>query len=580
MTNNKKHNYLTKMIAIVFAIVMVLGIFGQSAILDADATRFSFVGEDSNETTNIKLNGKDTGAVYTRVHLGSGGSAGWGANRIINIVEANPKQHPNLSFEVINSGTYLKNAAPLPTEVAKYKENGKTILAAVNGDWMSWSNSNSIGAEVTSDYRVTFSPLVLDGEIWCSQMTSAEQPADYYTLCITKDNKVLIDKPTVTTKISNLTTGKKTTATGLNRAPVANSLNVYNNRLNDSNYVNSDAYEVVIKADSSSRFVNGQAVTGIVTKIYPAGTVSRDGLSNDTILLTARGSYISKLKDKYSVGDKVSITAEIKCGTNAADWKNCEEAVGGQCLVMKDGKINNDLAAATMEQYPTNIIGYKKDGTVMMTMVTADTNHKYVGLNFRTQIAKFCKEIGYDTCFLFDGGGSTTMVTLDNNGKYVERACYSDGEIRNVWNGLALVYDENPAADATPTQKPATPTPTKTSTPTKTPTATPTKTPTPTETPSSVPTETLTPTIAPTDEPSPVPTEESGATNTETEQSPTAEGVTSQAPDNDKDNDNDNNSNDNNKKDNNTRTFIIIATVAAVVAVAIIVTVIIIKKKK
>ena len=578
MTNNKKHIYLTKMIAIVFAIVMVLGIFGQSAILDADATRFSFVGEDSNETTNIKLNGKDTGAVYTRVHLGSGGSAGWGANRIINIVEANPKQHPNLSFEVINSGTYLKNAAPLPTEVAKYKENGKTILAAVNGDWMSWSNSNSIGAEVTSDYRVTFSPLVLDGEIWCSQMTSAEQPADYYTLCITKDNKVLIDKPTVTTKISNLTTGKKTTATGLNRAPVANSLNVYNNRLNDSNYVNSDAYEVVIKADSSSRFVNGQAVTGIVTKIYPAGTVSRDGLSNDTILLTARGSYISKLKDKYSVGDKVSITAEIKCGTNAADWKNCEEAVGGQCLVMKDGKINNDLAAATMEQYPTNIIGYKKDGTVMMTMVTADTNHKYVGLNFRTQIAKFCKEIGYDTCFLFDGGGSTTMVTLDNNGKYVERACYSDGEIRNVWNGLALVYDENPAADATPTQKPATPTPTKTSTPTKTPTATPTKTPTPTETPSSVPTETLTPTIAPTDEPSPVPTEESGATNTETEQSPTAEGVTSQAPDND--NDNDNNNNDNNKKDNNTRTIIIIATVAAVVAVAIIVTVIIIKKKK
>ena len=567
MTNNKKHIYLTKMIAIVFAIVMVLGIFGQSAILDADATRFSFVGEDSNETTNIKLNGKDTGAVYTRVHLGSGGSAGWGANRIINIVEANPKQHPNLSFEVINSGTYLKNAAPLTTEVAKYKENGKTILAAVNGDWMSRSNDD-LGADVKSNYRVTFSPLVLDGEIWCSQMTSAEKFADYYTLCITKDNKILIDKPTVTTKISNLTTGKKTTATGLNRAPVANSLNVYNNRLNDSNYVNSDAYEVVIKADSSSRFVNGQAVTGIVTKIYPANTVSRDGLSNDTILLTARGSYISKLKDKYSVGDKVSITAEIKCGTNAADWKNCEEAVGGQCLVMKDGKINNDLAAATTEQYPTNIIGYKKDGTVMMTMVTADTNHKYVGLNFRTQIAKFCKEIGYDTCFLFDGGGSTTMVTLDNNGKYVERACYSDGQIRNVWNGLALVYDENPAADATPTQDPATPTPTKTATPTKTPTATPTKMPTPTETP--------TPTIAPTDEPSSVPTKESGATNTETEQSPTAEGVTSQAPDND----NDNNSNDNNKKDNNTRTIIIIATVAAVVAVAIIVTVIIIKKKK
>ena len=451
MSQRKTKNAIVRVLAFVFAFAMTMGIFAPYAPAEVSAARFSFVGEDSNVTTNIMLNGKDTGAIYTRVHLGSGGSSGYGANRIINIVEANPSKYPNLSFEVINSGTYNKNAQPLTSEVAKFNEPGKTILAAVNGDWMSWVNS--LGASVSANYRVSFSPLVADGEICCSQMTSIEQAADYYTMCITKDNQIVIDKPTVDTTIKNTTKGTSITPTGLNRAPVNNSLNVYNNRLNDSNYVSSDAYEVVITTDSTNKFYQKQAVTGTVTNIYPAGTVSRCGLTDNIVILTARGNKISSLNGKFSIGDRVSITAEIKCDTNSSAWANCEEAIGGQCRVMKGGKIVNDLSGADMNQYPTNIIGYKSDGTVMMCMVTADTNGKYVGLDFNSNIAKFCKEVGYDTCFLFDGGGSTTMVTLDA-GKYVERACYSDGQIRNVWNGLALVYDANANGSSNPPAPP------------------------------------------------------------------------------------------------------------------------------
>ena len=451
MSQRKTKNAIVRVLAFVFAFAMTMGIFAPYAPAEVSAARFSFVGEDSNVTTNIMLNGKDTGAIYTRVHLGSGGSSGYGANRIINIVEANPSKYPNLSFEVINSGTYNKNAQPLTSEVAKFNEPGKTILAAVNGDWMSWVNS--LGASVSANYRVSFSPLVADGEICCSQMTSIEQAADYYTMCITKDNQIVIDKPTVDTTIKNTTKGTSITPTGLNRAPVNNSLNVYNNRLNDSNYVSSDAYEVVITTDSTNKFYQKQAVTGTVTNIYPAGTVSRCGLTDNIVILTARGNKISSLNGKFSIGDRVSITAEIKCDTNSSAWANCEEAIGGQCRVMKGGKIVNDLSGADMNQYPTNIIGYKSDGTVMMCMVTADTNGKYVGLDFNSNIATFCKEVGYDTCFLFDGGGSTTMVTLDA-GKYVERACYSDGQIRNVWNGLALVYDANANGSSNPPAPP------------------------------------------------------------------------------------------------------------------------------
>lgn len=560
MCNNSKNRQVVKILAVIFVIVLAVGAFWQNGESYVKAARFSFVGEDSNVTTNIKLNGKDTGAVYTRVHLGSGGSAGWGANKIINIVEANLEKNPNLTFEVINCGTYTKNARPLTEEVNKYKEDDKKILAAVNGDWMSWVNS--LGASVSANYRVSFSPIVIDTEIWCSQMPPIEQGADYFTLCITTDNKVTIGKPTVDVKVKNDTTGKTITPTGFNRAPVNNSLNLYNNRLNDSNYVSTDAYEVVIKADTTNKLYNNQKITGTVTNIYKAGTTKRAGLDDNILILTARGTQISKLQGKFSEGDKVTISSDIKCTEDRTYWENCEEAIGGQCLVMKDGKINNELLGGSADNYPTNIIGYKSDGTIMMTMVTADTDGVRKGLVFNKQIDDFCKEIGYDTCFLLDGGGSTTMITLDNN-KYVERSCYSDGSIRSVWNGIALVYDETPDVPATPTpvatptKSPATPTkaPTVSVAPSKTPKATPTNTPT------------VVPSALPTESPSADTTAESTIIPTETP-SETTDISSSDAKNNES------------KKNNNIGAIIAVVISAVIIIGAVVTLIVYLKKKK
>ena len=208
------------------------------------------------------------------------------------------------------------------------------------------------------------------------------------------------------------------------------------------NYVPSDAYEIAIST-SSNKFMNCGTVTGTVKGIYPSGTSSRCALDDNTVIITARGSKISTIKGYFSVGQTVSISTKLTASSNSSFWANCEEAIGGQCLVMQNGSITNDLGAsvgANSHQYPTSILGYKSDGTVMMTMVTSDSNGNYVGLRFN-RIPDFCRAVGYDTCLLLDGGGSTTMVTLEN-GTYVERACYSDGVIRYVWNSLALVYTD------------------------------------------------------------------------------------------------------------------------------------------
>ena len=405
------------------------------------ASPYGFVGESSYTKTNITVAGFDTDVTHELITLGSGGSSGYGANRVINIVKGNLNDDPMLSLEVMNNGQYLNNDAPLTNVVNSYTEDGKIILAAVNGDWMTATSELGIGT--SASYRVSFSSLLMGGEIWCSEMLSQEQSGvDFFTIGMTTDRKIMIGKPYVKTTITNNSRGVSISAGGINRAPANNTLIVYNNRLSTSNHVPSSSYEVAVRVSGSNKIMNNGSVTGTVIGIYASGTTSRQPLTDDVIVFTARGSKISSLKNNFSIGDSVTVSSYLydnKYGNNEL-WGRCQEAIGGQSLVMRNGSINNYLSSVT-KQYPTNIIGYKADGSVMMAMVTANTNGSYVGLKYN-KIPYFCRDIGYDTCLLLDGGGSTTMLTLNSdNGTYVERAFYSDGSIRSTWNSVALVYD-------------------------------------------------------------------------------------------------------------------------------------------
>ncbi len=432
---------LKKCTALLTAGVVLVGTFAH--LMTRETYAYSFTGQDSNVTTDIKVGGFDTGVDYTRVHLGSGGSSGYGANRIINIVEGDFVNNPGLSIEVMNIGTYSTSTGSIVSATKNFSDGKKTILASVNGDWM--ASTKTLGVSVSGDhnYYVSMSPMVLDGEIWCSQMSSQEKSnADYYTLGMSSDRQLVIGKPKVRTTIKNTTTGASFQADGLNRAPADNALYVYNNRIGSSNYIPTSSYEVAIRVSGSNKFMNNETVTGTVIGLYASGTTTRQNLTNDVIVISARGSKISQLDGKFSIGDTVTVKSYLT-QTNAGNdantkWMNCEEAIGGQILVMKDGNINNDLTDST--QYPTNLVGVKADGSIMFAMVTADSHGSRNGLRY-DQIPDFCQDIGFDTCFMLDGGGSTTMVTLDENENYVERACYADGYMRNLWNAVALVYE-------------------------------------------------------------------------------------------------------------------------------------------
>lgn len=423
-------------------------------------------GEVGREIEEITLaDGTKTGVTVQKITLGGtyGDKEAW--------VAYGDLANTNLSLEVLKGGQYVVSTSTMMTASSNYnKDNpGQTVLAAVNGDlFMTTVHSNS---EVTTKLlKVPRGFTMLDGEIWATQQigmenyvaTNAEKGTtspDKASFGITYDNQPLIGTPIVDITVKNETKNYSTAADGINRLPAWNSLIVYNYRCNDTNYALSDAYEIEIEVDSSAFTLTG-TVKGTVKAIYPANSSTRPSFNANNIVLTARGSATNKVKDHFAVGDTVSfdLTLTDRLG-NTELWQNVEDAIGGHMIVLNDGKIS--LANGDTSEYPTTLIGYKNDGTVMLLTINAQVSGKYWGLKF-SQGLQFCRELGYNSVFYMDGGGSSTFVTMsegESGTTYTVRNKGSDplkddagnvigSSVRSVINGIGFVWNDQPVCQA------------------------------------------------------------------------------------------------------------------------------------
>lgn len=407
--------------------------------------------ESSRATEEIVLaDGTKTGVRWTQIEL----DGYYGDDRLVNVAEFDLSD-THLSVEVINSGDFMVSAQTLDKAVTSYNEthDGQTVLAALNGDlWMTAVHSSS--SLTSKTLKVTRGVLMIDGEIWASQQidqenldaTNAEKgtPAgDKACFGITDKNQPLVGSPDIDITIS--VGDREITADGLNRLPARNAIIVYNHRVNDSNYALNDAYEVELRVDGSTAFTAGGTINAKVVAIYKEGAVVRPALDDpNTIVLTARGDKVSTLAESFRVGDSVTLTTELtdRWG-NTELWQTVQDAIGGHMPPILDGKpavANSDTTA-----YPTALVGYKDDGSVMLVSVTSEIDGSRAGLRF-SQAYDFCKEMGYNSVFFLDGGGSCTFLTL-NEGEYTVRHQCSDGSPRAVVNGIGVVWNETPVCE-------------------------------------------------------------------------------------------------------------------------------------
>ena len=432
--------------ALLCAALLIPSVVGTSAA-GTLADLPTLTGETSRTTEYLKTkDGQETGVRFTTINL-----SGHYGSKIAYVTEFS-LANTHLSVDTINNGSYMVSRTTVASVAISYSKNGKTVLSALNGDlWMTAVHSNT--SVTTKTLCVPRGIMIIDGEVWATEQIDQENlmatniekgtpsPAKS-AFGVTKKNQPLVGSPVINVTIKNEENGRSLTADGLNRLPALDSMIVYNHRVNSSNYALGDSYEIELESDDPA-FNFSDEVWATVKAIYPSYTTARPAIGANTIVITARGSRVKELIDFFETGDRVSFRTTITDRNgHTSQWKNVDDAIGGHMNLLYEG---NAPIVLTGGEYPTSLIGYKDDGTVMFCAISSTKTKTYTGLK-QSQALEFCRELGYRSVFYLDGGGSTTSVTL-KEGSYIVRNNCSDGSPRAVINSVAVVWNDEPVCE-------------------------------------------------------------------------------------------------------------------------------------
>ena len=304
---------------------------------------------------------------------------------------------------------------------------------------------------------------IYNGEIICSPHSSAETPLEGAFDCfgITADGRTILGTPTMKINCKNLTQGTDAfKITGLNRLPANKAIMLYSDRGAPDTASLDDAYELVIDCDHDYKITQNSSIKGTVTAICKSGD-ENPKMKPNRFIMTARGAkYISTVSD-IKIGDELEFSFELSGGKKDNDiWQEVVNAVGGHMILVKNGKAQS---VGDGTRYPTSIIGNTKDGKILFTTMDGRQPGYATGMKI-SDMPKFLVELGYENCFLLDGGGSATMVNINEEGGYdlINHPCdkFEDGTYgapRTVVNSiiLSVINKAEPTEEPTPEETPS-----------------------------------------------------------------------------------------------------------------------------
>ena len=389
------------------------------------------------------------------------------------IVEFDP-QDPKLCLQVACGGKYTSKLVTVQDTVEIVKERNKdkglVPVAAINGDiWtttyaharVEGSNTEFGGysdAVVTHSLTIPRGLDIYDGEIVSSPHTQKETPYERQICAfgITPDGRTVLGTPDLKIKLTDLSRSDVETVSlnGLNRLPANNAIMIYSDKMAADTASLSDAYEIVIDCDYDYVIKHGSVIKGKVTSICKKGDED-PVMKENRLIVTARGNNYVKKVSGIKVGDEIEVSFEITVNKKDAEiWKEVTNSVGGHTILVKNGKAQ---ANSDSDVIPATAIGNTADGKVMFLVVDGRRKDYSVGLKV-SDMPDFCKTLGFENCFLLDGGGSSTLLAMNKEGSYeiVNTPCdkYENGEYgkaRTVVNSVILsVLNVTPDATEEP----------------------------------------------------------------------------------------------------------------------------------
>lgn len=321
------------------------------------------------------------------------------------------------TLPLVRYGSTVYGKDRLGSLAATETEDGKTVFAALNGDFYSMQTGVPMG-------------VMIDG----GRLISTDDTK--YALGFLEDGSAIIGKPSVKMTVTNLTSGGTAKRIDhLNKFPTIWGVYMVTEEFASTTMSATESIELVIELDGelkASGSVEGK-IKDIVTDRYnieiPKGCA--------VITVSEEWEAYTQFTG-FKVGDRIRIDTEC-----AELWDRIVTALGGGDLIldagiMPDGIIDEDHEKTVN---PRTAVGLKPDGGVVFFAVDGRTSASR-GLKLE-DLSALMAELGCTYAMNLDGGGSTTVMVKPSGSaetEYVNKP--SDGNYRSVANGLLFLSEK------------------------------------------------------------------------------------------------------------------------------------------
>ncbi|ERJ11749.1 phosphodiester glycosidase family protein [Haloplasma contractile] len=345
--------------------------------------------------------------------------------QVINILEADVKIGSNIELVSADSyGAYDFGLANIKELAKKYEEDNpdKLVIGGINGDFFNTKTGQPVEL------------FVRDSEV---VYTGANYKRD--AIGVKGNGIVVMGKPVigdVTIKVNDFDqlTEHVMSIDKINALPLEGEISVY-----------FDSYKEVISDEGASKYIIDAIEMKTlnlsnpeIASVYGKGTISGDDLTTGTPL-QERFVVVSKnleFDEFMSKNNQITVQREL-----TGQFKDIKYGLGAWGTLVNYGQIVDNIeSAGTYSRHPRTAFGVKSDGTVLL--VTVDGRQAAQGM-FGVELpelASIMVELGAETAYNLDGGGSTTMILRDGD-SFETINSPSDGNLRDLSNALLLVTD-------------------------------------------------------------------------------------------------------------------------------------------
>lgn len=311
---------------------------------------------------------------------------------------------------VVSAGNGIGSRETLTALSKEFEKRGYAVIGGLNGDFYNMTTGVPIGA------------LVEDGRLICSNN------AGWYGIGFKADGTAVIGEPNL--QIKGIVNGSEFSITAFNKIQTEYGPYLYSKDFGDNTKTSAASLEIVLNISLGQPAI-GKVVAATVAEIRTDATATPIG-ENQLVLSVRNGMTGYAALSQMQVGDEVVFMFNDPTGK----WNDVQQVVGGDKILIQDGKITSGLSASDYNPY--SAIGVKANGEIVLYQVDGRTTASK-GVSSQ-EMAQFLYDLGCVQALKLDGGGSSAIIARTpgyTSPKIINTP--SDGSERANANGILLV---------------------------------------------------------------------------------------------------------------------------------------------